>query len=109
MSLIKRRQAAAESPVEDELVNLPEEDMLATPTLVELLCLRKWDDGTPRIPGTILLFFEGGKMKACISDKDAKLVAFTTVEGLSTALQELERVLVSDKLDWRPMRPVGKK
>lgn len=72
------------------------------------LCLEKWPDGSARRTGTLLLFVDQGKLKACVTDRDAQLVAFVSGDSLPGLLDALERGLRDDTLDWRQMRYQGR-
>lgn len=74
------------------------------PTLCAFLTQEQWEDGTTRTPGGLSLFFDGGRLKAVVNDKDASLVGFLTLDSLSGLLDTLEAALASDALDWRPAR-----
>lgn len=71
--------------------------------LYTLLALKKFE-GETRELGSISLFAEQGRLKACVSDKDNGQVAFITLEELDTAFQEIEEALQNDSLTWREMK-----
>jgi hypothetical protein len=75
------------------------------PTLADFLCQAFWEDETGkrtrRTPGTVVLFVEDGRLKACVNDKDLNRVAFYTFDGPDTFWKQLEGVMAADKLDWR--------
>jgi len=71
------------------------------PSVVEFLTVTEWGPEEKRKPGTVLLFVDGGRLKCCLTDKDANLVAFTSLDSLSGCLAELEALLARDQLDWR--------
>jgi len=75
------------------------------PSLAEFLVATTWEDGSPRIPGTLTLFTDADVWKICLADKAQSLVAF--VSGLSPlqAFQAAEDGLLRDTLDWRPSSP----
>jgi len=73
------------------------------------LTQRAWEDGNERQTGTVLLFWEQGRLKACLSDRDAQAVGFVTLEGLSDPFDELENALRSDHIDWRAHRSANKR
>lgn len=77
----------------------------AFPTLLEFLVLSTWDDGSPRQPGTLLLFTDGSQWKACLKDKAGPRVSFVTGSDLDTLLLTVEEGLKEDSLDWRADRP----
>lgn len=71
------------------------------PSVIEFLSTTEWGPNEPRLPGTVLLFVDEGRLKACLTDKDSGMVAFATLTALSSCLQELEALLGKDQLDWR--------
>lgn len=85
----------------------PAVDQEQLPALTEFLTAVVWPDGAPRQPGSLLLFFEGGKWKACVSDRAQGMVAFLTVPDLLESLQTLEEALRGEKLEWRAKRHDG--
>jgi hypothetical protein len=60
-----------------------------------------WEDGTTRVPGTLLIFSEQGRLKACLGDRDSESVGFVTLQGGLDPLDELEGALRDDRIDWR--------
>lgn len=79
----------------------------AFPTLLEFLVLSTWDDGSPRTPGTLLIFVDGSMWKACLKDKTGPRVCFVSGSDLDTLLLTVEEGLREDALDWRADRPQG--
>lgn len=77
------------------------------PLLVEFLTACSYEDGAERIPGSVVLFFEGGAFKGCLSDKTTGCVAFRSATTVLGVLFELEEGLSQAKLDWRPGRRPG--
>lgn len=57
-----------------------------------------------RILPTIMLFVEDGRLKACLSDKERKKVAFMTFESVETLWESLEAKFVQGDLDWRKVK-----
>jgi hypothetical protein len=101
VEFIKKRDpstAAARMP-SDAGVELVDRDK--TPALVEFLTTDVWPDGTARRPGTVLLFCDDYRIKACLSDRDQGLVLFLTCEGLFCALDACEEALRDPRADWR--------
>jgi hypothetical protein len=80
------------------------EDAQHFPALVEFLTRDRYEDKAIRERGTLLIFVEGGRLKACFNDKDAGLVGFMSFEGLDTMLDALEQGLQKDKVDWRKQK-----
>lgn len=60
-----------------------------------------YDDGSQRRPGSLVLFRDALRLKACLSDKDADLVCFVTADTPDAILEALEVGLRDDTLDWR--------
>jgi len=77
------------------------------PTLWAFLVLGQWPDGTARKVGTMILFTEGDKWKACLKDPNGSRVAFVTGRDLDSLLLSIDAGLDSEGLDWRPDRPQG--
>lgn len=69
--------------------------------LGEFLGDSRYEDGTPRRPGTLNVFYEDGKWKGCLNDRDQGLVAFLTGGSLGELLDDVERHLKEGGLDWR--------
>jgi len=69
----------------------------------------RWEDGSGRIPGTIILFVDDGRLKACLNDRDGCAVAFVTVPEEEHVLEYLNLVLRSDGAEWRSARGKGRK
>lgn len=72
----------------------------AAPTLHQFLVLRGWG-GRQRKPGTIRLFAEEGKWKACLNDNEAGRYAFVSGSSLLGLLEAVEKGLAGKGLDWR--------
>lgn len=72
--------------------------------LSEFLCDSEWDDGSPREPGSLVLFVEAGRLKACLSDKDQHLVGFVSAATWLGLLAAVEQGLEEGTIDWRASR-----
>ena len=57
--------------------------------------------GRARKTGTVLIFAEDAKWKACVNDRDGGYYAFHSAEGLESLLEALDGALKGGKLDWR--------
>jgi hypothetical protein len=71
------------------------------PLLFEFLTETRWEDGTERQPGTMILFCEQGRFKACLNDKELQRVAFCTAETLEGLLEACNEGFGDDGHDWR--------
>lgn len=80
-------------------------DLVTFPSIVGFLRDEKWDDGSPRQTGTILLMCSEGMWKAWVNDKDVKRSAFVSSDSLRGLLDEVNDGIELDNLDWRRDRP----
>lgn len=76
--------------------------------VVEFLTRTKYDDGAARVPGSVLFFVEGGRLKCMVKDRDGGLVGFVAIDALETAWNELDALLGADRIDWRRDRESGR-
>jgi len=75
------------------------------PFLSAFLCDLLWDDGTSRVPGSLLIFTGDGQWKACLGDREAAIQAFVSALTPGKLMDCLEMGLAGDKLDWRRKLP----
>lgn len=101
---LKKRVLKAGDAVRTGALKVAASDLQICPALVEFLSCEVWPDGTERKPGTLLLFVDQGKAKACLSDRDQGLVLFFTVDCLATLLEAADDVLKDESADWRPAK-----
>jgi hypothetical protein len=88
--------------------SLPKQDCelsVLFPTVLEFLSLSSWEDGEPRLPGTITLMVDGSMVKAACNDRDAELSCFVSGRSLTDLLTVLEAGLLTGSLDWRTKQP----
>ncbi len=104
MGLKKRDPSSSNGPGTPAAACTSSSDLAMFPTLIEFLFSTRWEDGTSRLPGTLLIFMDGGRLKACLSDRDQGLVAFVTGGSTSELLSASERLLDDEGADWRPQR-----
>lgn len=74
------------------------------PALYELLCSSRDAQGNARLPASLSLFAEGGRLKACIADKSTSMVWFTTLDGSKGILEQIESSLQRGAGEWRPKK-----
>jgi len=74
------------------------------PCLYEYLTVSQWEDKSPRLTSTLLLFVDEGRWKVCFTDKDADRYVFLTGLTVEGILNALEAGLKDDQLDWRKRR-----
>jgi hypothetical protein len=65
----------------------------------------------PREGGTVLLFFQDGKLKAMLNDKAQGQLAFLVLDVADDLLVQVDVALASPDTDWRKSRasPPAKK
>lgn len=76
--------------------------------LGEFLTLTEWEDGSKRATGSVTIFCEDGVLKACLSDKTDRCVAFVSGGSWCLLLNALEEGIREGTLDWRRSKPYKK-
>lgn len=71
------------------------------PNLFAFLTDTKYDDGSPRMTGSVSIFTQVGVLKACIADKDNKRIAFVEALSLCELVQMIEDAICNDSTDWK--------
>lgn len=79
------------------------------PTLACYLGSDTWPDGEVRQRSTLIVFFEEGSYKACLSDKDTNMTLWAAAKTLEGLPEALEARLTDDSPDWRKQRPQKKR
>lgn len=77
------------------------------PALFEFLTVDMWDEKVKRLKGTINIFYQDGRWKCWLNDKDGKRSACVTASSPEDLLLCAEAGLLGDDLDWRAERPSG--
>jgi hypothetical protein len=54
-----------------------------------------------RKAGAVRIFVDGGALKVAVTCPTEGVVAFVTLTSLSSILDDLERLLMDDKVEWR--------
>lgn len=57
--------------------------------------------GHPVKCGTLTVFWEGGRLKVCLTDHFRSLKGFVTLETCEDLLGRLERLLQGGKIEWK--------
>jgi hypothetical protein len=70
------------------------------PALYELMASAKDQFGKYRAGATVMMFAEGGRLKACINDKWTNSSAFLTIDPRAGLYDQLEEAIRAG-LDWR--------
>jgi len=71
------------------------------PKLAAGMCDPWWDDGKPRDPWTMKLGFNHEGIVITVTDKESKLVSFTSATTLLEGLASIEEALSTGGLSWR--------
>lgn len=79
------------------------------PCVVEFLSLQAWPDATPRMTGTVMLFFEAGQWKLWANDRGAAEGMFVSGSSPEACLLALEACLESGTGDWRASKRGSKR
>lgn len=74
------------------------------PASHEWLAEQSWEEGKPRKTGTMMIFAEQGRWKACLHDRDQKRTCFVSAATLMALLGAVEDVLANGGGDWRADR-----
>lgn len=96
-----QRPSQAARPKKGDYVCPDSDFQLTYPELARGLCDPWWDDGKPREPWTIKLSMRDDGVMLCVSDKESKLVSFTTSTSLIEGLAAIEEALTHGGLSWR--------
>lgn len=101
MRFIKRKPIEEGVDLGPPPIAANEEAFRDFPALFEFLTVSRWEDGTPRATGTLLLFSDAGVFKFCLNDRDAGLALWVSSSCLLGALESLERALAEGTGEWR--------
>lgn len=71
------------------------------PLLHARLTQTRRPDGSVKMTDTLLIFFENGRLKLCLHDRDKGEVAFATIPSVHVGLTRLEMDLRTGRLVWR--------
>lgn len=105
---LKARPAEGEQPLQAQ--DLQGDQLVRDfPCLFEYLTLTRWEDGTARVPSSLTLFLDEGRLKACLHDRDMGRVAFVAGWAPVPVLRALEEGLLEGTVEWRPSRSQGGK
>lgn len=75
----------------------------AHPALFEVLARIRWD-GKDRVPATLMVYFDVGRVTLRVCDRHTRQVAFYSDVTFDAALEGLEVALATGRADWRPDR-----
>lgn len=100
MSILDNVGAPATPSPDEEFLHEDEDFQNQYPGLFECLS-RIRHSGRDRLPGRLIIYYEPGKAALCLSDKHTGSVAFHAAEGVSEALEGLEKRLQGGTVDWR--------
>jgi hypothetical protein len=74
------------------------------PILWSYLTQTKWQDGSPRLTSSLLVFSDDGVLKAMLRDRDAGLCLWVAGGTMSGLFDALEAAVSDSKADWRQDR-----
>lgn len=77
--------------------------------LFEFLTADRWDDGSEREPGTLLLCSGEGRIRVWLNNRAEGLSAWLSGSTVTEALGAIEAALASGTVDWRRARGPRKK
>lgn len=101
MPMKNKRSESSSSPAGTPAAQLPEQWVKKHPNLAAWMTETSWEDGSVRVPSSVLFFCEDGAVKGMLNDRDAQAVAFVSGSSVDDCWALLERGLASDRLDWR--------
>jgi hypothetical protein len=109
MSFFKRPDKSP-SPVEGKGIGSIDTALAADcPALACYLGSDVWEDGEVRQRSTLIVFYEEGQYKVCLSDKDTNMTLWAASKSFLGVLEALEGRLTEATPDWRKQRPKGKR
>jgi hypothetical protein len=73
------------------------------PALFEVLARIKWD-GADRIPATLMIYVDIGRVTLRVVDRQTHQVCFYSDVTVDAAVDGLEVALAKGRADWRPDR-----
>jgi len=79
------------------------------PEVAKFILAPKYDDGSARQTGTVMLLAEDGLCKAWLHDRDAGISCFVSGSTLEATLVSAEAAIDGTAGDWRPYKPKGSK
>jgi hypothetical protein len=103
---IRRRERASNGDVNWEGL-CSEEFVFAFPSVLEFVSRCSWEQGVPRLTGTIMLLVDGGLWKLWCHDRDSGESLFVSGQALEEALRSLEGHLSQGTGDWRQDKGSG--
>jgi hypothetical protein len=66
-----------------------------------------WDDGSCRVPGTLLVCYDDGRPKAWLNDKGLHRTAWLSADSLEGLWDTMEAVLRDEAVEWRAAKPAS--
>ena len=104
MSYLRRRESSSSQGQGCGAFAASAEDSARWPALLEFVSADVWPGGESRETGMVMVFVEGGRLKACLSDRDQGLVLFVVADSVGGLFDALEGNLVAGNGDWRRQR-----
>lgn len=83
-------------------------DFKATyPQTTDHLAAVRYEDGSPRVTSTLLIFCDTGILRVCLNDRDNNRSVFFTGETVEAALTSMENALAEGTVEWRSRSQSG--
>ena len=103
--LRKSQFAASQTPAIPDMGG--DELALNYPTMWSFLTQTTWEDNSPRQTGSVLLFADGGALKAMVKDKDNEACLWVTAPNLTLLFAVIDSKLTDPTTEWRKDRFTG--
>lgn len=97
---LQRAGGKQRDPPSDNGVSLPTFP-IDLGAIEEFLTRQEWAPGEARVPGSLTMFAELGRLKLCLHDKDQGLVGFVTAATWLGLWSATEAQLRDGTVDWR--------
>lgn len=110
MNTFFSRPKAASSPVGDRGNGGVDKDLEGScPTLANYLGSDTWPDGEVRQRSSMVIFYEDGVYKMCLSERDTNMTLWAASKDLLGLFGAMEARLTEPVVDWRKQRQKGKR
>lgn len=77
------------------------------PGLWEFLTAGKYDDGSARLPGTVLLCSGEGRVRLWLNNRDEGLTAWLSGETVEEVVKAADMALTTGNVEWRRAKGQG--
>lgn len=105
MSFFKRPDSGTSPVGKGGIASIDTELAANCPALACYLGSDTWEDGEVRQRSSLVMFFEDGVYKVCLSDKDTNMSLWASSRSFLGLSEALEARLTEERVDWRKQRP----